>query len=95
MECDANIDKPLIKPIVEALLRDGFTVFVDRPQDEGLGFSADEIAYWRDNRNRLSHLRPAEVRDYDNALRNQVKKGALAVAWPPLHTTEGGPGPFR
>ena len=73
----ANVDKPLIKPIVEALLRDGFAVFVDRPED--MEYTADEIAYWRDKRNRLSHLRPAEVHDYDDALRNQVKKGSRAV----------------
>lgn len=75
----ANVDKPLVKIIIEALLRDGFAVFVDRPEDKGLGFSADEIAYWRDKRNRLWHLRPAVVTDYDYALRNQIKEGARAV----------------
>lgn len=74
----ANVDKPLVKIIIEALLRDGFAVFVDRPEDEGLGFSAKDMAYWRDKRNRLWHLRGA-VTDYDDELRNQVKKGARAV----------------
>ena len=32
----ANVDKPLVKPIIEALLRDGFALFVDRPEDDGI-----------------------------------------------------------
>lgn len=74
----ANVDKPLIKPIIEALMRDGFAVFVDRPEDEGLAFAADDIAYWRNDRNRLWHLRPCMVDDYDKALLGQIK-GARVV----------------
>lgn len=75
----ANVDKPLVKPIIEALLRDGFSVFVDRPGDKGLDFSAKDIAHWRDDRNRLWHLRASVVSNYDDALLAQVKNGARVV----------------
>ncbi|NKK99609.1 TIR domain-containing protein [Rhizobium leguminosarum bv. viciae] len=33
----ANLDKPLLKPILEALLREGIPLWVDRPRETGLG----------------------------------------------------------
>jgi len=42
----ADTDKQLVKPLVEALLRDGYSIFIDNPFE--LKFTHEEITAWED-----------------------------------------------